>query len=39
MILSEDIGKHFKFNDIKEKEIVETFNEFVKNYPLVKEEN
>jgi len=39
MILSEDIGKHFKFNDITEKEIIETFNEFVKNYPLVKEGN
>lgn len=32
MILSEDIGKHFKFDDIKEKEVIETFNDFVKNY-------
>ena len=32
MILSQDIGKQFKFNDIKEKEIIETFNDFVKNY-------
>lgn len=30
MILSQDIGKQFKFNDIKEKEIIETFNDFTK---------
>ncbi len=32
MILSEDIGKQFKLNNIKEKEVIETFNDFVKNY-------
>lgn len=39
MVLSEDIGKHFKFNDIKEKEVIETFNDFVKKYPSVKRKN
>lgn len=33
MILSKDIGKQFKFDDIKEKEIIKTFNDFVRNYP------
>jgi len=33
MILSKDIGKQFKFNDIKEKEIVEAYNDFIKIYP------
>lgn len=32
MILSEDIGRHIKFDDIKEKEVIETFNDFVKTY-------
>lgn len=32
MILSQDIGKQFKFNDIKEKEVIETFNDFVIMY-------
>jgi len=32
MILTKDIGKHFKFNDIKKEEIIETFNEFIAYY-------
>lgn len=32
MVLSEDIGKQFKFDDIKEDEIVETFHDFIKTY-------
>ena len=32
MILSGDIGKQYKFDDIKEKEIIETYNNFVKTY-------
>lgn len=32
MILSQDIGNQFKFNDIKEKEVIETFNDFIKTY-------
>jgi len=33
MILSQDIGKQFKYNDIKDREIVETFDKFVDKYP------
>lgn len=33
MILSKDVGKEYKFNDIKESEIIKTYNEFVKIYP------
>jgi len=36
MILSKDIGKQFKYNDIKESEIIETYNDFLKIYPLEK---
>ena len=36
---SGDIGKQFKFNDIKEKEIINVFNEFVRKYPLTEKEN
>lgn len=32
MILSEDIGRHHKYNDIKEVEVIETFNDFIKSY-------
>lgn len=39
MILSEDIGKQFKFNDIKEKEIINVFDDFVRKYPLTETEN
>ena len=39
MILSEDIGKQFKFNDIKEKEIINVFDDFVRKYPLTEKEN
>jgi 3-dehydroquinate synthase len=28
MILTKDVGKHFKYNDINEKEIIETFNAY-----------
>ena len=38
MILSEDIGKQFKFNDIKEKEIINVFDDFVSKYPLTEKE-
>lgn len=33
MILSQDIGKQLKYNDIKDREIVETFDKFVDKYP------
>jgi len=33
MILSKDVGKQFKYNDIKESEVIETYNEFLKIYP------
>jgi len=33
MVLSQDIGKQFKYNDIKDREIVETFDKFVDKYP------
>jgi len=33
MILSKDIGKQCKYNDVSEKEIRDTFNEFLKIYP------
>jgi len=33
MILSKDIGRQFKFNDIKEKEVMDVFDEFVRKYP------
>jgi len=33
MILSEDVGKQYKYNDIKESEIQETYHEFLKTYP------
>ena len=32
MILSEDVGKQFKYDDIEENEVIETFNDFIKNY-------
>ncbi len=32
MILSQDIGKQFKFDDVKEEEVIETFNDFVKTH-------
>lgn len=32
MILSEDVGKQRKYNDIKETEVLETFEDFIKNY-------
>ncbi|MBU0496606.1 MAG: iron-containing alcohol dehydrogenase [Candidatus Thermoplasmatota archaeon] len=32
MILSKDVGKQFKETDIKEKEIIDTFQEFIKAY-------
>lgn len=38
MILSEDIGKQYKYNDIKEEEIREVYNEFLKLYPGVNKE-
>ena len=33
MILATDIGKHAKFSDIKEEEIIKTYNDFVESYP------
>jgi 3-dehydroquinate synthase len=33
MILSENIGRQFKFNDIQEKESMDVFDEFVRKYP------
>jgi 3-dehydroquinate synthase len=36
MILSQDIGKQSKHNDIKEQEIKEVYAEFLKSYPAVK---
>ena len=33
MILSQDIGKQFKFNDIKEKELIQVYRDFIKKYP------
>ena len=33
MILSQDIGKQFKFDDIKEREIRKTYDDFVATYP------
>lgn len=32
MILSQDIGKQFKFSDIKEKEVIEIFDDFMKTH-------
>lgn len=32
MILAKDIGQHFKYDDIKEEEIIETFEDFVGSY-------
>ncbi len=32
MILSEDVGKQFKYNDLKEREVKKIFNDFVKYY-------
>lgn len=32
MILSEDIGKQYKYNDIKESEIQDVYNDFLKEY-------
>jgi 3-dehydroquinate synthase len=34
MILSKDIGKQLKFDDIKEEEIIKTFNDFIKTYKI-----
>jgi len=31
-ILAKNIGKHYKYNDIKENEVKQVYNEFVKNY-------
>lgn len=33
MILSEDIGRQQKFNDIKEEELLDTFRDFLEIYP------
>lgn len=33
MILSQDVGKQFKFDDIKESEIRRTYQKFLKRYP------
>lgn len=38
MILSGDIGEQFKFNDITESEIRETYTDFLKIYPVTKKE-
>ena len=38
MILAEDIGKHYKYNDIKNEEIIGTFNEFEKYYKKIIQE-
>jgi 3-dehydroquinate synthase len=38
MILSRDIGEQFKYDDIKEAEIRESYGEFVKTYPVNQEE-
>ena len=36
MILAEDIGKHYKSDDIKEFEIRNVYHEFLKGYPVTK---
>lgn len=33
MILSEDVGKQYKYNDLSEQEVRDTFGEFLKIYP------
>lgn len=38
MILSKDIGKQFKFDDITESEIRETYTDFLEIYPVTKKE-
>ncbi len=35
MILARGVGDHYKADDVSELEIIETFNEFIKAYPLV----
>ncbi|MFH0887485.1 MAG: 3-dehydroquinate synthase, partial [bacterium] len=33
MILCQDVGQLFKYDDIKESEIIETYDQFLKSYP------
>jgi hypothetical protein len=32
MILSQDIGRQFKFDDLEEKEVIDAYQEFVEYY-------